>query len=133
MSTRPSEHPPGAPPAPSRRNTAVLLWSVALLAGAGTVWLVLLFTGLADAGGSLIAVAWIMLVMSFAVSAWTRTRQRRLYWQEFPSLEAVRRKVDTEPLRTLRDRDGQAAAVRLLRRDVPGIPISDAKRLIKTL
>ncbi len=111
----------------------MLLWFVALLAAAGLLWLLLVVSGVTEGGTSLTAVAWTLLVLSFGVSSWARSKQRQRYRQRFPSLDDVRRHVDTEALRTVRDRDGQAVAVRQLRRQVPEVPLADATKLIKSL
>lgn len=128
MSTRgPNGPSPGSP------NSPMLIWFVALLAVAGVVWFLLVLSGATDAGTSLVVVAWVMLILSFGVSTWTRNRQRRRYRQRFPSIDDLRRHVDTEALRTIRDRDSQTAAVKRLRREVPGVPLAEAVQLIKSL
>lgn len=127
-----SAAPSGRPPSRSR-GVATALWFAAITAAAALGWLLLVVTTAAGAMTSLKIVAWVTIALCLGTSLLARHRLKRRYRQRFPSLDDLRRHVDTDGLRTVRDRDGQDRAVRAVRRGIPGIPLADAVRLVKSL
>lgn len=58
---------------PPRSRTALsLFWFAVALLSAGVVWLALTLSGAVDGTRALVIVAWIMVILSFAVRLWAR-------------------------------------------------------------
>ena len=106
------------------------LWFAGLAAFAGSVYL-LMNTALL-AGSSLMLAS--SLCGGMAETRATRQRRRRAYEEKYgASWEQVRAGVDVHAVRRMRDEKGDVQAVRMVRREVPEVPLKDAVRLVQSL
>ncbi|NLU69679.1 hypothetical protein [Streptomyces sp. HNM0574] len=119
---------------PQRGGPArMLLCFAGVLALAVVAAVLLVVTGAAELQTALVVVAWVMVLLSFGLSRWLTHQRKQRYLTLFPTLDDVRRGLDEDALRTVRDRDGVPQAVRELRRQVPGMPLTDAAKLVREL
>lgn len=115
------------------RTATMLRWYGGILLTAGAISLALVLGDVADASTSLTGVAWATILLSWALSSWTRRKQQRTYRATFPTLNDLRRHVNLDALRSTKQAEGEVAAVRQLRRQVPGVPLKDAVQVIRGL
>lgn len=131
---QPHEGPtaPGSRPgARVGRVARTLAWPVLAL---GLVVLALWLSFNETRGSEVVLVlTWLVLALGLAFNSWNRRKRHRRYLERFPTLDHLRRHVDEDALRKIRDEEGQVNAVRALRTQLPGVPLADAVQLVKTL
>lgn len=123
----PAEHSSSSAPAPARG----LLWPVTLLV-LGTAALVLMFIGF-QGNDVLLVAAWLLVLFTAGADVGLRRKRQRRYLARFPTLDDLRSHIDESALRALREEEGDVHAVRALRRQVPGLPLAEAAKLVKSL
>jgi len=107
----------------------ILLWTVGV---AGFVLTFVLFSTRSLGSG---AACFLVALITPGAAEVYADRRRRNDWfsREFGSFEALRRSVDADALRQLRDEKGLAVAVRSLRKQYPLLPLFQAARLVKEI
>lgn len=123
--------PVSRPGSPVARWVRALAWPVGALALVATA-VTLTYNEVAHSEVVLV-LTWLVLALGVAFNSWNRRKRHRRYLERFPTLDHLRRHVDEDALRKIRDEESQVDAVRALRSQLPGVPLADAVQLVKTL
>lgn len=132
MNDQPRDDAADKPHKPLSRNRLMLMWFAAILVVAVGIWLGLVLTETSDPASATFTVAGICVFLAAVVDMATRKRRSRGR-QRFQSLDDLRKHVDSDALRTMRDRDGEVRAIKELRRQVPGASLADATHVVRGL
>ncbi|MFC4494152.1 hypothetical protein ACFPA8_08395 [Streptomyces ovatisporus] len=111
----------------------MLMIFLGLLAVAACVWLVLVLTDAAEPSDALVAVGGAFVILAAITDATIRHKRQARQKQRFPSVDAIRRHVDSDALRQVRDQKGEVPAVKELRKQVPEVSLADAVKVIRSL
>lgn len=118
---------------PLTRNKLMLMWFAAILVVAVGTWLGLVLTETSDPASATFTVAGICVFLAAIVDMATRSKRRSHGQQRFQSPDDLRKHVDSDALRTVRDRDGEVRAIKELRRQMPGASLADATHVVRGL
>jgi hypothetical protein len=81
--------------------------------------------------GALIAI--VTLIVVVPVNMLAAQRRKQDFEQRYGSLDAFRAGLDQDGFRTLRETEGQVAAIRALRRDHPDLTLSQSVEIVQGL
>ncbi|MGJ7905761.1 hypothetical protein ACOQFL_04690 [Actinopolyspora sp. H202] len=106
----------------------MVMWIVGLIVLLGSIFLAI--------SGKYLIAGCVLLAWTVAEEVVSSIRRRKLYAKfrdKFPTSDDVARSLDREEIRRLRDDEGKARAVHQVRRDVPGMPLVEAAKLVDKL
>ncbi|OEV09230.1 hypothetical protein AN218_22430 [Streptomyces nanshensis] len=111
--------------------------AVAVTLLASTLGPLLSYYRMADAGFVLILVAlgacWLAVPLGLVVSSMTKRQRRERYERAYPNRDALVQHLDSAAIRAVRDSNGLVHAIRALRKQVPDVPIADARAVVESL
>ncbi|SCK33049.1 hypothetical protein [Streptomyces sp. WMMB 322] len=118
---------------PLSSNKLMLLWFGAILVVAVCIWVGLVLTKTSDPASATYTVAGICVFMAAVVDIATRNKRRNAARRNATSIEEARGRIDAAEVRALKDKSGEVRAVKAVRSQVPGLSLTDAVQLVRSL